>query len=74
MGYRPAKVDEQSVTEILGHMAFKAFDDFGTGLLIGSDDLTQVFGVKLLREFGGVGEIAEHHCQLTTFALGRRAR
>ena len=67
---RPAKVHEQTITEILGHMAFVLLDDLGGGCLVGSDHLAQVFGVELLGEFRGVRQITEHHGQVPTFGFG----
>jgi hypothetical protein len=70
----PAKVDQQAVSEILGHMAFVLVDDVSGGLLIGADHFTQLFRIELLGEGGRVGEIAEHHGQLPPFGLGSPRR
>ena len=42
-----AKVDEQTVAEILGNVSVVPLDYLRTGLLILSHDLTQFFGIKL---------------------------
>src|SRR5437016_14089740 len=52
-------------------MPLKALNNFGTGRLIGADDLPQVFRVKLTGERGGVYEVAEHDGELAAFRLGK---
>jgi hypothetical protein len=69
MGDRPAKVDQQPITEILRHMAFILLDDLSSGGLIGAHHLTQVFRVELLRQCGRVGEVTKHHGELATFGF-----
>ena len=44
-----AKVHQQAISQILGNIAVKALDDLGTGLLVGTDDLAQVFWIELRR-------------------------
>jgi hypothetical protein len=44
---RIAKVDQQTIAEILGDIPLVAFDDLGAHLLIGSDDGLEFFGVEL---------------------------
>src|SRR5262249_36378501 len=66
-----AKVDEQSIAEILRDMSLKARDYLGTGLLIGPHHLTQVFRVKLAGEWGRVHQVAEQHGELAAFGVGR---
>ena len=65
----PAKIHQQSVTEVLGNMPLVALDDLGTGLLIGAQDSTKVFGVELARQDGGVGQVAKHYRQLAPFGV-----
>ena len=48
VGLRVAEVDQQTVAEVLGHVALVAFDDLGTHFLICSHDRLQVFRVELL--------------------------
>jgi hypothetical protein len=69
VGLRIAKVDQQSITEILGNMPRKALDDLGTGGLIGPDDLPVVFRVKLARKRRGIDHIAKHDGNLAAFGL-----
>jgi len=52
VGVRIAKVDQESIAQILCDRAFEALDHLGTGLLIGADDLAQVFRVELRGEGG----------------------
>ena len=39
MCYGPAKIDQKSISQILGHMARIRVDDLSRGYLIGADDL-----------------------------------
>jgi hypothetical protein len=39
-------------------------DRFGDASVVGSDHLTQLFGIEAGRQRGRVGEVAEHHRQL----------
>jgi hypothetical protein len=66
---RPAKIHQQAVAKILRDMAGVALDDVGTGLLIGPQHGTQVFGVELARETRGVSQVAEQHRELAPFGL-----
>jgi hypothetical protein len=70
VGHRPAEVDQQPVTQILGDGAIKLVDGCGRGALVGTHDLTLVFGIELLSEGGRVGDIAKHHGELPPFGLG----
>src|SRR5437016_3169990 len=49
-------------------MALEALDDLGTGGLIGSDHLPEVFRVETAGEGRGIHQVAEQHGELT--ALG----
>src|SRR5215471_1523640 len=69
MGTRIAKVDEQTIAEILRDVPIKTLDDLGGGFLVGTYYLTQVFGVELLAEQCGVDEIAEQDGQLPPFGF-----
>ena len=68
MRLRIAKVDEQAITEILCNVPLQALDHHGACGLVGTNNLTQVFGVELACQDRGVHQIAEQHSQLT--ALG----
>src|SRR4029453_15617065 len=74
MGARVAKVDEQAIAQILCDVPLKALDDRGGGLLIGATYMTQVFGVELLAQPGGVDQIAEQHRQLPSFGFRSATR
>jgi hypothetical protein len=54
VGLGPAKVDQQTIAEILGDMSIEVLDDLGTGGLMGAPHLPQVFRVELAGEAGGV--------------------
>src|SRR5215510_1443987 len=64
-----AKIHEQAVAEILSDMPFKALDDLGTGSLVGTYHLTQVFGVEAAGEGCRIHQIAEQHGELTTLGV-----
>src|SRR5262245_37974208 len=61
MRLRVAKVDQQTIAEILGDVALEALDDLSTGLLIGAYHLTVVFRIELTGKAGRVDQIAEQH-------------
>ena len=65
-----AKVDEDSIAQILGNMSVKTADDLSTGSLISAHHLAPFFGIKSLREGGGVDQITEHDGELPPFAFG----
>src|SRR5262249_56950634 len=64
-----AKIHEQAVAEILSDMPLKALDDLGTGSLVSTYHLTQVFGVEAAGEGCRIHQIAEQHGELTTFGV-----
>ena len=66
-----AKVDQQTITEILGDMASETLNDLGAGGLIRPDHLAQVFGIEAAGGAGGVHQVAEQHRELATFGVGR---
>src|SRR6516165_2985142 len=72
MGVGIAEIDEQTVTEQLGDMSIKALNDFRTSTLVRTDDFAILFGIELGGEFGGIHEVAEHHCELPTFRVRKR--
>jgi hypothetical protein len=71
--FGPAKIAEQSITQILRNVALILVDHRRRRLLVGANHFTQVFGIELLGELGRVGEIAEHHSELPPFGLRARA-
>jgi len=66
-----AKVDQEPIAQILRDRALEALDHLGTGLLIGTYDLTQVFRVELRGEAGRVHQVAEQHRELAALGLRR---
>jgi hypothetical protein len=66
------KVHQQSIPEQLGDMSIVALNDFRTSRLIGTHDISVLFGIELGRECGGVHEVTKHHGQLAAFRLWRR--
>ena len=70
MGLGIAEVDQQPIAEILRHIAVKALDHGGSGLLVGAYHGAVVFGVELAGELRRVHQIAEHHRQLPALGFG----
>ena len=64
-----AKVDEQSIAEILRDMALIAGDHCGADVLIGPHHFAPVFGVELAGEHRRVDQVAEQHSELAAFGL-----
>ena len=55
---------------MLCNRTLEALDDLGTGGLVGPDDLTVVLRTELVGECRGADQVAEHHRELPTFAVG----
>ena len=70
MRLRIAKVDEQAIAQVLGHMPGKALDHGDAGGLVGADHLAEVFGIELPGQAGRIGQVAEQHRELAAFGLG----
>src|ERR1051326_7485667 len=54
-----AKIDQEPIAKELSDVSFIALDDFHTDVLVGTDHVSVVFGVKLRRQFGGIDHITE---------------
>jgi hypothetical protein len=65
-----AKVD-QAIAQILRDRALEALDHLGTDLLVGADDLVQVFRIELRGEAGRVHQVAEQYHELAALGLRR---
>src|SRR5262249_26755683 len=61
------EVDEQAIPKILSDVAVKATNDLAAQLLIRTNDLVELFWIKLFREGSRIDDIAEHHGQLPPF-------
>ena len=72
MGLRVAKVDQYAVTHVLRYKTAKALDRLCDALLIGGNDLAEVFRVHASGECRRTDQVREHHRDLT--ALGGMAR
>src|SRR5262245_38059396 len=70
MRLRIAKIDEQSVAQILRDVPVKTLDDRSTGHLIRLDHLPQVFWIQLPREYGRVRQVTEQHGELAALSVG----
>jgi hypothetical protein len=64
-----AKVDQQTITEVLGNMPLEAGDHFGAGVLIGPHYLAQLFRVELAGECGRVHQVTKQHGELAAFRV-----
>jgi hypothetical protein len=64
-----AKVDQQTISEVLRNMPLVALNYRGRSLLIGPHDSPKVFRVKLPREHRRAHQVAEQHGQLPPFGL-----
>ena len=69
MGCGVAKIDEQSIAQILGDMALVGLDDLSCGLLVGAHHGTQVFGVELAGQLGRAHQVAEQYRELPPFRV-----
>ena len=68
MGLRVAEVDEHAVAHVFRHEPAEALHGLGDALLIGGNDLAQVFRVHARRECRRTDQVREHHRDLA--ALG----
>jgi len=64
-----AKVDEQTIPEVLRNMSLVALNHHGRSLLIGPHHGPEVFRVKLPRERRRAHQVTEQHGQLPQFGL-----
>ena len=69
---RIAKVDQQTIAQVLRHVAVKGLHRRHRGLLIGPHHGAVVFWIKLLGEFCRVDQVAEQHRQLAAFGVRGR--
>src|SRR5215470_12662796 len=68
-----AKIDEQSVAQILRDIPFEELDDLSAGRLVGPHHVAQVFGVQVYSERRGIDQVAKHDRELTAFGHLSRA-
>ncbi len=71
---RIAEIGQHAVAHVLGHIAPEPTDRGGGALMVGRDQVAEVFGVQLCRQAGGVGEVAEQHRQHAPLSRGFRRR
>src|SRR5262249_52000899 len=69
MGLRIAEVDQEPIPKVLGNMTVKATDHLSAGLLIGAYHVSEVFGVELAGQDGGVHDIAKQDRELAAFRV-----
>src|SRR5215831_13903368 len=60
-----AKINQQPIAQVLLHMPLKTLDYFATNSLITSYHLTCILQIQALRQYGGVHQITQEHCELT---------
>src|SRR5215470_4940372 len=68
MGQGIAKVDQQSIPEILRDVAIKVLDHNRAGRMIGLYHLAKRFWIKVRRERSGRHQIAKEYGQVTAFS------
>ena len=71
VGQGVAKIDQQSIAEILRDMALKTLDHCRAGRLISAHHLAQLFRVKTRRQCRRVDQVTKQHRQLAPFGLWR---
>ena len=54
------KVNQKTVTHVSGDVAFVFLDNFGTDVLVGPVDLSELFGVDALGKLRGSDKVTEH--------------
>src|SRR5262245_4603265 len=64
MGLRIAKINQHAVAEILRDKTIVAAHDLGDALMIGCNDLAQVFRVHKRRKCRRTNQVREHHRDL----------
>ena len=68
--FRPAKIDQHTVTDVTRDEAVEPLDGGGDARLIGADDLPQILGIEARREGSRADEIAKHHAERTALGGG----
>ena len=71
VGLGIAEIYEDAVSQILGDVAIKLSDGFGTGFLKVAYDHPEILRVQSRRQFRRSDEIAKHYGQLPAFTLRR---
>ena len=71
---RPAKVEQQTIAEVLRHVAVEGLYGRHHGLLVSAHHAAVVFRVEPLRQLCRVNEITEQHRHLPAFGVGRMQR
>ena len=74
MGLWVAKVDERAVAESPRHEPPETAHGFSDALLIGRDQLSQVFRIHPSGECGRTNQVREHHRDLPALGSVRRSR
>ena len=69
MGGRIAEIYEDTIAKILSDMAIEALNHRARGLLISSDQCSQIFRIEPAGQAGRVREVTEHDSDLTTLGL-----
>jgi hypothetical protein len=73
VGGRPAKVDHESIAEVLRHIAVPGLQRRHRHLLVGTHHGAIVFGIEFPGESGRVDQVAEQHRDLAAFGVGGNA-
>jgi hypothetical protein len=67
VGFRISEIDQNPVAHVFRDEAVEGADHFGGALMIGGDDLAQVFRIESRRQRRRADQIAEHHGELPPF-------
>jgi hypothetical protein len=73
VGIGVAEIGQHAVAHELGDVALEALDHAGAAVLVGANDLPQVFRVQGGRHGGRAHQVAEHHGELTSLGFGSAA-
>jgi hypothetical protein len=65
--FRPAKIDQHTVTYIACDEAAELSDGRSDASLIRTDDLSKIFRIEPSRKCSGADKVAEHHAERAAF-------
>lgn len=69
MRARPTKKCHQTITGIIGNLAFISGDRRTADFSIRVNQRPKIFGIQSFRQLGRADEITEHDCDLTHFGF-----
>ena len=72
MGARITEINEHAITHVFRDETIKAVDRLGNTMMIGSNDLAEIFGIEARRQRGRPDQITEHDRKLAPLCLRGR--